>query len=194
MFLFLVFEPFSSVEFSISDTFAFGENLHRPRGGVEPRPRSFSYIIHYAGIFGAHLVRKSFAFGESLGRSVPTGCRVFILLLVQLCFADGHRVLGGCGFAGVIGRRGGNFVGIVYGRAMGLADRKGIGLGLPCGVVDGSRTGVVPAGHLLDICIAIHILFLKDPVMEYSGGAVKFMLIILIMLSKGNIFQSNLFI
>ena len=122
------------------------------------------------------MIRKGFAFGEGLGRSVPTWRRIFILFLVYLCFADGHGVLGGCGFAGVIGGRGGNFVGVVDRRAMGLADRECIGFGFPCGVVDGSGAGIVPTGHLLDICIARGILFLKEPVMEYSGGAVKFML------------------
>lgn len=192
MFVFLFFESFSSVEFTISDTFAFGENLHRSRGGVEPWSWSFGDIIHNAGIFCTHLVGKGFAFGEGLGRSVPTRRRVFILLLVQLCFADGHGVLGGCWFAGVIGGRWGNFVGVVDGRAMGFANREGICLGPPCGVVDGSGAGIVPTGHLLDIFIAKRILFLNDPVMEYSGGAVKFMLIILILLSKRNIFLSLL--
>ena len=35
------------------------------------------------------------------------------------------------------------------------------------GVVDGSWTGILPAGHLLDGCITKEILFLKEPVSEY---------------------------
>ena len=80
----------------------------------------------------------------------------------------------------MISRRGSLFDSKIDGHSLRFSDREGVGFKLSGGVVDGPRTGVVPTGHLLNICMTSSLLFLKEFVSEYSGAEVKFILLIIL--------------